>query len=145
MSLNHPASTARLPQIAAPAERSSRAVAKPGYIRHLLLDVRTIRAAMGFSAFLVLSVGMALAVVCTAWGVQTGVSYPIAIAAGYCMLGCSACLCVALTVILNSAAEVNHVSRSSEPHYAAWKVVKKLRVSDASRLWCNIEPGCAAT
>jgi hypothetical protein len=146
MPLNQPASTADLSQIAASTPiHSSRGLAAQGYAQHLALDARKIKSAIGFSGFLVLAAGAALALVCTAWSVQSGVAYPIAVAAGYCMLVCSACLCIALAVILNSAQKIAQVSDNSEPNYAAWNVVKKLRVSDASRLWCNIEPGCAAS
>ena len=30
---------------------------------------------------------------------------------------------------------------SRKPNYAAWKMVEKFNVSNASRLWCDIEPG----
>jgi chemotaxis protein histidine kinase CheA len=37
------------------------------------------------------------------------------------------------------------VSIKLEPDYAAWQRVDKLRVADAARLWCGIEPGYRAT
>jgi hypothetical protein len=35
--------------------------------------------------------------------------------------------------------------RKREPDYAVWRHVGELRVADAARLWCGIEPGCHAT
>ena len=147
MSLNEPVLNTRLPQIGASEHQADwrRTLARKGYIEHLMRDVRKIRSVIGFSGCLTLSAGVALALACTAWGVQMGVAYPIAVGVGYCMLVCSACLCVALTVIVNTAEKTDRVGERPEPNYAAWKVVRKLRISDASRLWCNIEPGCAAS
>ena len=72
-------------------------------------------------------------------------SYPIAIMAGYCTIAVSACPLAALWIVkaLGQSATPNVVT--SSPNYAAWKLVKKFSVSDASRLWCDIEPGAAAT
>lgn len=36
-------------------------------------------------------------------------------------------------------------NRKRVPDYAAWKHAGELRVADAARLWCGIEPGCHAT
>jgi hypothetical protein len=147
MPLDQSASTARLSHISSlePQTNSRRTVASQSHLRRLVVDARSIKAAIGPSGLLVLSGGVALAAICTAWSVQAGVTYPIAIAAGYCMAACSACLCAALAIVLNFSGPANPVKGKSEPTYAAWQVVKTLRVSEASRLWCDIEPGCAAT
>lgn len=147
MSLIPSASTARFPRIAAsdPKTNSSQAIDRQGYLGRLTLDARKLKASVGVSGFVVLSAGMALATICTAWGIAAGVAQPIALAAGYCMLVCSACLCAAMALILNASERTARTSERPEPTYAAWKVVRTLRVSDASRLWCDIEPGSAAS
>jgi len=48
----------------------------------------------------------------------------------------------ALLVIQNLAAKMSPVVAKRQPNYAAWKLVSKLSITDASRLWCDIEPGC---
>jgi len=57
----------------------------------------------------------------------------------------SACPLAALWIVktLGQSATPNVVTAS--PNYAAWKLVKKFSVSDASRLWCDIEPGAVVT
>lgn len=110
-----------------------------------MLDIRKFKSAIGFSGSVVLSAGVALAAVCAIGAVLEGMAYSTAIAAGYCMLACSVCLCAALTIVLNARPKAAPVGERLEPSYGAWKTIKSLRVSDASRLWCNIEPGCAAS
>ncbi len=111
----------------------------------MIQDVRHIHAAIGFSGSAILCVGGALAILCTMSAVQAGAPYPISFAAGFCTLACSAGFCAALVAILNVTGTVTPITEKPQPNYAAWKLAGKLRVSDASRLWCNIEPGCAAS
>jgi hypothetical protein len=111
----------------------------------MIRDVRHIHAAIGFTGAAILCVGGALAILCTISAVQAGAPYPISFAAGYCTLACSAGFCAALVAILNSTGTTTPVTEKPQPNYAAWKLAGRLRVSDASRLWCNIEPGCAAS
>ena len=111
----------------------------------MIQDVRHIHAAIGFSGSAILCVGGALAILCTMNAVQAGAPYPISFAAGFCTLACSAGFCAALVAILNVTGTVPPITEKPQPNYAAWKLAGKLRVSDASRLWCNIEPGCAAS
>jgi hypothetical protein len=120
----------------------------PRAARHtyeLVREVRTVGAALGAMGSLVLCGGIALAVFCAAWAVAADAPYPVALAVGYCTMACSACLCAVLLPILNSRATGTKVPEKVLPNYAAWKVVTTFRVSDASRLWCDIEPGCAAS
>ena len=147
MSINQQPATARLPQILAPKSHPNAGhnSARQNHVQQLILDVRTIRAAMGTLGLLILSCGIALAAVCTTWAVQAEMPYPIALAVGYCTLACSACLCAVLMPILNSREAAAKVPEKVQPNYAAWDVVRTFRVSDASRLWCDIEPGCAAS
>lgn len=103
---------------------------------------------VGWSGIAVVSIGTTLAIGCTAWAIEVGVPEPLAIMVGYCALVGSACLCTALQVVRGAAAKSSPTAvkpRRRQPNYAAWNLVSKLSVSDASRLWCDIEPGCPAS
>lgn len=104
-----------------------------------------IRSATGLLVIVAVACGVALAVGCTIWAVDEGVPRSLAIMVGYCTVASSACLGTALLVVQSSAAKKSPVVTRRGPNYAAWKVVGNLSVSDASRLWCDIEPGCPAS
>ena len=147
MSLNQSPATANLRRIATREKPThpSRSAARQTRVQRMIQDVRHIHAAVGFTGAAILCVGGALAVLWTISAVQAGAPYPISFAAGYCTLACSAGFCAALVAILNVTGTVTPITEKPQPNYAAWKLAGKLRVSDASRLWCNIEPGCAAS
>ena len=120
----------------------------------------TIEHSIGALGVLVLLGGICIAVGGTLWAIELEVPYPLAIMAGYCTFIASACLCVALMVLRKTSTKVEQPVSSTgpdttnttttaaargKPNYAAWKLVSKFSVSDASRLWCDIEPGCPAT
>lgn len=113
--------------------------------RGLAAGVRKFYAVIGVSGAGVLLGGAVLAVVCTGWAIELDVPYPMALLAGYITVAASVCVCAALVAIRGSAPRTEAVSQNSEPNYAAWKLVSKLRVADASRLWCGIESGHYAT
>lgn len=116
------------------------------YTRHLAAGVRRSCAIIGLSGSIVLLVGVVLAFFCTVCAIQLDVPYPMALLAGYITVAASACVCAALVAIRFSAPKTETVGkRNSEPNYAAWKLVGKLRVADASRLWCGINSGHHAT
>lgn len=79
------------------------------------------------------------------WAVDSGVSAPLALMVGYCV--------ATSTIALYATTRTQRPVQAEEPHSAplapgtseAWKLVKTLTVSDASRLWCDIEPGATAT
>ena len=101
-----------------------------------------IESAIGLSGLAAVSSGVVLAVCGTALAIHEGVSYPLAVMVGYCAAVGSACLGAALVNIRRRApATASPVGASRDPSYAAWKLVSKFRISDASRLWCGIEPG----
>lgn len=104
-----------------------------------------IRSAIGLSVLVAVACGVALAVYCTLWAIQEGVPHPLAIMIGYCTVASSAGLATALLAIQSLAARKSSTVTTRGPNYAAWKAVSKLSVSDASRLWCDIEPGCPAS
>jgi hypothetical protein len=147
MSLHQSPTTANLPRIATREKHTypSRSPARQTRIQRMIQDVRHIHAAIGFSGSAILCVGGALAILCTMSAVQAGAPYPISFAAGFCTLACSAGFCAALVAIVNVTGTVTPITEKPQPNHAAWKLAGKLRVSDASRLWCNIEPGCAAS
>ena len=124
---------------------SRRSVALTAYARQSAAGVRKVCAILGYSGSTVLLVGVVLALLCTVWAVRLDVPYQIALVAGYITLAASTCVCAALVAVRHCAPKAQSVGRRSEPDYAAWKRVAKLRVADASRLWCGIEPGHHAT
>jgi hypothetical protein len=81
----------------------------------------------------------------TLWAIEEGVPHPKAIMAGYCTLVVSLCSFAAFLVVKNLSDKKIQTSVKRKPNYAAWTLVDTLRVSDASRLWCDIEPGCPAS
>jgi len=114
-------------------------------IQHLKVGAANVRSAIGLSVLAAVALGVALAVGCTLWAIQEGVPHALAIMVGYCTVASSACLGTALVAVQGAAAKKNSTVAKRGPNYAAWKVVGNLSVSDASRLWCDIEPGCPAS
>jgi hypothetical protein len=119
-------------------------------------------AILGVSGSATLVVGAVMAVACTAWALRLDVPHQVAFLAGYITMAASACICAALVAVRHSApkaavrqsaaraaaksapkpaAKTEPIAKVAEPDYAAWKRVEALRVADASRLWCGIEPG----
>jgi len=92
----------------------------------------------------VLSMALVLAVLCAGWAIFLDVAYPIAVTAGFCALAAIACSYAALLVVLNITPGRQQAETKSTPS-AAWQLVERFRISDASRLWCDIEPGCPAS
>jgi hypothetical protein len=124
---------------------SSRRSADYNNIPRVKIGFAGIRSAMGLSLLVAVACGVALAVCCTLWAIQEGVPHPLAIMIGYCTVASSAGVGAALLVVQGLAAEKSPAVAKRGPNYAAWKAVSKLSVSDASRLWCDIEPGCPAS
>ena len=124
---------------------SDHGIARYTHVQRLIVAAGTIQSTMGLAGLVTLVVGVALAVFCTVWAIQDGVSAPLAIMVGYCALVGSAFLCTALLIIQNLAANAQPIGARRKPNYGAWRLVSKLSVSDASHLWCDIEPGCPAS
>src|SRR4051812_35623636 len=103
-----------------------------------------IHATIGAPGLAIFAIGAVLAVSCTIWAILEDVAAPLAIMAGFGVLVGSACLCASLLVI-QTLAKMNPAGARRQPTYAAWKLVSKLSITDASRLWCDIEPGCPAS
>jgi len=101
---------------------------------------------IGALSILVLLAGLCVAFAGTLWAIELDVPYPLAIMWGYCTFLASACLCAVLMVLYKAPTQIEPVTAiRGQPNYAAWKLVSKYSVSDASRLWCDIEPGCPAS
>ena len=120
--------------------RSKQVRARSSHVRYMLAGFGKIYSTIGLSGIAILSVGAIVAAFCTAWAIEVGVPLPLSIMAGYCTLGVSACLCAALAVAQKRPDSKVQTSATRQPNYAAWSLVASLRVSDASRLWCDIEP-----
>lgn len=102
----------------------------------------SLRSRIGPSHIIPLAAALLFAIGCTLWAIQEGVSVPLALMGGYCTIVAGIILCVAqlmLTQVNTGTSVAAHTPR--KPNYAAWKLVNKLNVSNASRLWCEIEPG----
>jgi hypothetical protein len=106
-----------------------------------------LEASVGLPGMAVVAFGVLLAIAGTALAIHDGVPYPLAAMVGYCTAAGSACLGAALINVRRRApaAKASPIGTSREPNYAAWKLVSKFRISDASRLWCDIEPGSPAS
>jgi hypothetical protein len=112
--------------------------------KRLLGSVRKIRSAIGLLGFVVLAIGLVIALSCSLWAIKAGVPQPLAIMAGYCTVIVTACFCSMRAALARSDTQTS-TRKSRQPTYAAWRLVATLRVSDAARLWSNIEPGCPAS
>jgi hypothetical protein len=147
MSVIEPSASSHFSRTAAMEAKaaSSRGIAQYTLVQRLIVGAGTIQSTIGLAGVVTLIVGIVLAFFCTVWAIQEGTPAPLAIMVGYCTLVGSAFLCAALLVIQNLAANAQPIGTKRRPNYAAWKLVSKLSVSDASHLWCDIEPGCPAS
>jgi hypothetical protein len=104
------------------------------------------RLQLGSAGMATAGTGVAIAVGGTIWAMLVNVPAPIAIMAGYCTLVGALCATVALRMKSAPApSEAPVVSSGPTTHFAAWRLVNKFSVSDASRLWCDLEPGSTVT
>ncbi len=92
---------------------------------------------------------VALAAVASAagavWAVRVGVSYPIAIMVSYCTLATTVCATLLLAMLPRRETKQAQPAETVPLVSEAWKHVNTFSVSDAARLWCDVEPGAAAT
>ena len=147
MAINQ-ASTSELVALTPPLEARARlnsVPAQPGISQRLIVGAYRIQSSIGTVGTAALSSGIILALGCTLWAISLGVSQPLAIMVGYCAMVGSACLCTSIVLLRRSATKGSTIDATRWPNYAAWKLMSRLSVSDASRLWCDIEPGCAAS
>lgn len=105
---------------------------------HTSRSVTTRHAALGGAIVVALGAG--------GWAVWSGDSVPTTVMLLYCMLASTLALYAATASPAIEAAPAPIADEPTAPGTsAAWKLVETLTVSDASRLWCSIEPGAAAT
>lgn len=122
-----------------PAESMSRSrVADYDSLRAALIDLR---GRVGTLQIASLGVTIVFAIGCTLWAIYEGVSLPLALMGAYCTIVAGIAFCVAQLVVTRIAAHDAPAPTQRKPNYAAWKLVNTLNVSNASRLWCDIEPG----
>jgi hypothetical protein len=147
MSINQPPASATVAQIAPPEAQKAPNRRSSEPTQRVRVTFAKVEAAIGLSGLAVVSFGVALAVCGTALAIREGVPYPLAVMVGYCAAVGSACLGAALSNFRRRtpATKASAIDTHRGPNYAAWKLVSKFRISDASRLWCDIEPGSPAS
>ena len=94
-----------------------------------------------------LSVSACAVIVCAvAWAIVDGSAKLETVLVGYAALASTAALALLATSGRTRPvdAEPTLTPDRSEPS-VAWKLLSTYSISDASRLWCNIEPGATAT
>ena len=100
---------------------------------------------MGLPEMAAFGGGLLLTVSCTVVAISHGAGVPMALMAGYCSLGATIALVIAFHLLKNPPAPVVAAAPATpapaQPNYSAWKLVSQMNVANASRLWCDIEPG----
>jgi hypothetical protein len=98
---------------------------------------------MGLPEVVVFCGGLLLTISCTGLAIAQGTGVPMALMVGYCSLAATIALVIAFHVFKNPPARVapSIAPVSQQPNYSAWKLVSQMNVANASRLWCDIEPG----
>ncbi len=103
------------------------------------------RPAIGIAGMAIVGSGVVIAIGGAVWAVLIDVPYPIAIMAGYCTLAGALCLAMALRIASIRERPAAPALKQPATNYAAWRLVNKFSVSDAARLWCDLEPGSNVT
>ena len=96
----------------------------------------------GLSEALVMGLGIVLTICGSVWATQESVALPVILMVAYCMLLTTVALVIALCVLRNASTKsVSPKPAASGVNLSAWKLHNTFNVSNASRLWCNVEPG----
>ena len=105
--------------------------------------VSRLLSSMGLPEVVIFCGGLLLTIACTGLAIVQGAGVPMALMAGYCSLAATIALVIAFHVLKNPPARVAPAvtAVSQQPNYSAWKLVSQMNVANASRLWCDIEPG----
>lgn len=85
--------------------------------------------------------GFALACFGAVFAARQGVSPALALMAAYCVVTTCIASTVLLAMLSQRAPKLAERPVELRTNLRAWKLVNELRVSDACRLWCDIEPG----
>lgn len=110
-----------------------------------LEGLRPILARIGPFGLGAATVGTIISVSGAIWAVRLGVTYPIAIMAGYCTLAASVCLAFVPSMLSRYETKSHQPVATTPSVSEAWKHVNTFSVSDAARLWCDVEPGATVT
>lgn len=93
-----------------------------------------------------LGTAVVVALGAAAWAIWSGDSVPTTLMLLYGMVASTLALYAATAAPAPQTAPAPAVDEPAPAGTSeAWKLVETLTVSDASRLWCGIEPGAAAT
>ena len=127
-------------EIASVSQRPGRSIAQRfvgGVAR--LADLRFF---FGLSEALVIGLGLVLTICGSVWATQESVALPVVLMVAYCMLLTTVALAIALCVLRNAGTKtVSPRPAAAGVNLPAWKLLNTFNVSNASRLWCNVEPG----
>ena len=80
-----------------------------------------------------------------AWALTEGTNAALAVLIGYSALASTIALVQSIPATKTQGFEPETKSNIKGGTSVAWKLVNTFTISDASRLWCNIEPGATAT
>lgn len=91
---------------------------------------------------LAMGLGIVLTICGSLWAIQENVALPVVLMVAYCMLMTTVALAIALCVARNAGAK-SVAAQPAAPgvNLSAWRLLSKFNVSNASRLWCDVEPG----
>lgn len=78
----------------------------------------------------------------TAWAMISGISLPIAVMGGVCMLAGSVFLALVPAIIrkLRIPAQSGSPRSTTVPDYDVWRRIENLTLTDAASLWCELDP-----
>ncbi len=127
-------------QIDSVSRQPGRSIARrAGTVLAKLADLRLL---FGPFEALVTGLGIVLTVCGSLWAVQENVALPVVLMVAYCMVLTTVALAIALSVLRNAGTK-DVAAKPAAPgvNLQAWKLLSTLNVSNASRLWCDVEPG----
>lgn len=117
----------------------------PSALLRTLEGLRLTLARVGRLGLGTVVLGTVVSVAGAIWAIRLGVTTPIAIMVGYCTLVATVCLTLALSMLPRHEAKQERLVSTTSSVSEAWKHVNIFSVSDAARLWCDVEPGAAVT
>lgn len=127
-------------QITSVSRRPGRSIAQRVVTK--MARLAELRLLFGPFEALVAGFGIVLTICGPLWAVQENVALPVVLMLAYCMLLTTVALTVALCVARNASGKsVVTKAAAQSVNLSAWKLLSKFNVSNASRLWCDVEPG----
>ncbi len=116
-----------------------------GHINRIIAKLWHLQSVLGTWGCVSVAFGIVLSFGGAALVIAQGMSPVLALMAGYCTLVASVVLAAALHMVKRAAPAMPQAAPTAQPNFPAWKLVSVMNISDASRLWCEVEPGSAAT